>query len=81
MGQRPAQQRSYYSDLSKQLFKNVCGLFEQVVEQFALRSTDENAGARIAAFSVYTCGLYSAYLCKHPSSMFLSSWCLKQEDT
>lgn len=52
--------------MSTELFRNVRELFEQIEAQFSSRSPDESVGAQMAAFCVYSCGLFSAYLCKYP---------------
>jgi hypothetical protein len=52
--------------MSTELFRNVRELFEQIEAQFTSRSPDESVGAQMAAFCVYSCGLFSAYLCKYP---------------
>jgi hypothetical protein len=59
---------SFFSDLSLELFRNVSGLFEQIDAHFASRAADDSVGAQIASFCVYSCGLFSAYLCKYPNS-------------
>lgn len=43
-------------------------LYSQVDAQFTDRTPDESVGAQIAAFCVYSCGLFSTYLCKYPNS-------------
>jgi hypothetical protein len=52
--------------LATELFNNTSHLFEQIDAQFTGRSPDEGVGAQMAAFCIYSCGLFSAYLCKHP---------------
>ncbi|CAM1506366.1 Fc.00g060070.m01.CDS01 [Cosmosporella sp. VM-42] len=44
------QRKSFFSDLSIELFMNVRQLFDQIVAQFAGRSPDESVGAQMAAF-------------------------------
>lgn len=70
LGQKEANQRLFFSNLSNQLFSNVRDLFQQIDAQFTGRSPDESVGAQMAAFCVYSCALFCAYLCKYPSSMF-----------
>lgn len=57
---------AFFSAMSTELFRNVRELFEQIEAQFSSRSADESVGAQMAAFCVYSCGLFSAYLCKYP---------------
>jgi hypothetical protein len=57
---------AFFSAMSTELFRNVRELFEQIEAQFTSRSPDESVGAQMAAFCVYSCGLFSAYLCKYP---------------
>jgi hypothetical protein len=56
----------FFADMSTELFRNVRGMFEQIDVQFSNRAPDESVGAQMAAFCVYVCGLFSAYLCKFP---------------
>ncbi|KFG80430.1 hypothetical protein MANI_012958 [Metarhizium anisopliae] len=58
----------FFTDMSNEIFINVRYLYEQIDAQFTNRSPDESVGAQIAAFCVYSCGLFSTYLCKYPSS-------------
>lgn len=58
--------QSFFANLSLELFRNVCDLFKQIDAQFTGRHPDESVGAQMAAFCVYSCGLFSAYLCKYP---------------
>ncbi|PHH70123.1 hypothetical protein CDD82_7331 [Ophiocordyceps australis] len=60
------QKQAFFSGLSRELFRNVRQLYEQVDAQFTDRSPDESVGAQIAAFCVYSCGLFSTYICKYP---------------
>ncbi|PHH80997.1 hypothetical protein CDD83_3655 [Cordyceps sp. RAO-2017] len=60
------QKQAFFSDLSRELFRNVRQLYEQVDAQFTDRTPDESVGAQIAAFCVYSCGLFSTYICKYP---------------
>ena len=62
----------FFADMSLQLFQNVRELYEQIHAQFADRTRDESVGAQMAAFCVYSCGLFSTYLVKYPRSMFFS---------
>lgn len=68
MSSKNAQEQAFFRTLSIDLFGNVQRLFQQVDAQFTGRSPDESVGAQMAAFCVYTCGLFSTYLCKYPSS-------------
>lgn len=70
--QKDTEQRLFFTTVSTQLFSNVHKLFEQINAQFTARSPDESVGGQMAAFCVYSCALFSAYLCKYPNSMFLS---------
>lgn len=64
--------------MSSDLFRNVRGLYEQIDAQFTNRTPDESVGAQIASFCVYSCGLFSTYLCKYPASMYNTpSWIAK----
>ncbi|KAJ6786287.1 hypothetical protein PWT90_00827 [Aphanocladium album] len=56
----------FFSDLALDLFRNVRDLYEQIDAQFTDRTPDESVGAQIASFCVYSCGLFSTYLCKYP---------------
>ncbi|KAJ3475708.1 hypothetical protein NLG97_g9366 [Lecanicillium saksenae] len=58
--------RQFFADLAQDLFRNVRDLYEQIDAQFTDRTPDEGVGAQIAAFCVYSCGLFSTYLCKYP---------------
>ncbi|KJZ72576.1 hypothetical protein HIM_08100 [Hirsutella minnesotensis 3608] len=60
------EKQAFFLDLSKELFRNVRQLYEQVDAQFTDRTPDESVGAQIAAFCVYSCGLFSTYICKYP---------------
>ncbi|KAF5233517.1 hypothetical protein FANTH_12524 [Fusarium anthophilum] len=57
---------SIYDQIICDLFNNVHRLYEQIVAQFTGRSSDESVGAQMAAFCVYTCGLFSIYLWRYP---------------
>lgn len=57
----------FYSRLALDLFRNVRSLYEQIDAQFTDRTPDESVGAQIASFCVYSCGLFSSYLCKYPN--------------
>lgn len=59
--------------MSNEIFTNVRYLYEQIDAQFTNRSPDESVGAQIAAFCVYSCGLFSTYLCKYPNSKFITA--------
>lgn len=56
----------FYRDLSKVLFKETHELYVQVEAQFTNRQPEDSVGAQIASFCVYSCGLFSVYLVKHP---------------
>lgn len=58
----------FFTTLSSDLFRNVEELFVQIDAQFTDRTPDESVGAQIAAFCVYSCGLFATYLCKYPAS-------------
>ncbi|KAF4509886.1 hypothetical protein G6O67_001823 [Ophiocordyceps sinensis] len=60
------EKHAFFCDLSKELFRNVRQLYEQVDAQFTDRTPDESVGAQIASFCVYSCGLFSTYICKYP---------------
>ncbi|KAF5608729.1 general repressor of transcription [Fusarium subglutinans] len=60
------QRPSIYDHIACDLFNNVHRLYEQIVAQFTGRSSDESVGAQMAAFCVYTCGLFSIYLWRYP---------------
>ncbi|KAK5991111.1 hypothetical protein PT974_09389 [Cladobotryum mycophilum] len=57
---------SFFSKLSAELFQHVHKLYEQIDAQFSDRTPDESVGAQIAAFCVYSCGLFSGYLSRYP---------------
>ncbi|KAF4501028.1 general repressor of transcription [Fusarium agapanthi] len=61
------QRPSVYDQIACDLFNNVHRLYEQIVAQFTGRSSDESVGAQMAAFCVYTCGLFSIYLWRYPN--------------
>lgn len=63
---KDGQKQAFFAELSKELFRNVRQLYEQVDAQFTDRTPDESVGAQIAAFCVYSCGLFSTYICKYP---------------
>lgn len=56
----------FYKELSKVLFKDTYELYVQVEAQFTNREPEDSVGAQIASFCVYSCGLFSVYLVKHP---------------
>ncbi|KAF5660315.1 general repressor of transcription [Fusarium denticulatum] len=56
-----------FNQIACDLFNNVHRLYEQIVAQFTGRSSDESVGAQMAAFCVYTCGLFSIYLWRYPN--------------
>ncbi|KAM0426263.1 hypothetical protein ACHAPT_008616 [Fusarium lateritium] len=60
------QRHSFFANIAYELFLNVRRLFEQIDAQFTGRSPDESVGAQMAAFCVYSCGLFSTYLCRYP---------------
>lgn len=64
---REPRQREFFERMSLDLFRNVRALYEQIDAQFSDRTPDESVGAQIASFCVYSCGLFSSYLCKYPS--------------
>lgn len=64
-----AEKQAFFAELSKELFRNVRQLYEQIDAQFTDRTPDESVGAQIAAFCVYSCGLFSTYMCKYPNRM------------
>ncbi|KAH7161342.1 hypothetical protein EDB81DRAFT_641838, partial [Dactylonectria macrodidyma] len=59
------QKQAFFSTLSYELFHNVRRLFDQIDAQFTGRSPDESVGAQMAAFCVYSCGLFATYLCRY----------------
>ena len=59
-------QHFFYRELSEVLFKDVRDLYIQVEAQFTNRHPEDSVGAQIASFCVYSCGLFSVYLVKHP---------------
>ncbi|KAG6056077.1 hypothetical protein E4U17_002502 [Claviceps sp. LM77 group G4] len=61
-----ATKQAFFQSMSDEIFANVRYLYEQIDAQFTNRSPDEVAGAQISAFCVYSCGLFSTYLCKYP---------------
>ncbi|OAA77629.1 chitinase 1 precursor [Akanthomyces lecanii RCEF 1005] len=63
---KETRQQAFFSTLSLDLFRNVHGLYQQIEAQFTDRTPDESVGAQIATFCVYSCGLFSTYLCKYP---------------
>lgn len=62
------QRHNFFANIAYELFLNVRRLFEQIDAQFTGRSPDESVGAQMAAFCVYSCGLFSTYLCRYPHS-------------
>ena len=66
-----ADEKLFFTSMSSEIFSNVRQLYEQIDAQFTDRTPDESVGAQIAAFCIYSCGLFAAYLCKFPTSMFL----------
>lgn len=71
MNAQGVDQHAYFANLSLELFTNVRDLFFQINAQFTNRNPDESVGAQMAAFCVYSCGLFSAYLIKYPNSRLL----------
>ncbi|KAF4987497.1 hypothetical protein FDECE_15419 [Fusarium decemcellulare] len=61
------QRQAFFTNIAYELFFNVRRLFDQIDAQFTGRSPDESVGAQMAAFCVYSCGLFSTYLCRYPS--------------
>ncbi|KAG5984452.1 hypothetical protein E4U55_004796 [Claviceps digitariae] len=59
--------QAFFQSMSDEIFANVRYLYEQIDAQFTNRSPDESVGAQIATFCVYTCGLFSTYLCRYPN--------------
>ncbi|KAM0328841.1 hypothetical protein ACHAQA_005257 [Verticillium albo-atrum] len=64
-GPKSQAHRAFFTHLSDELFRNVRDLFEQIDIQFSVRDPDESVGAQMASFCVYSCGLFSTYLCKY----------------
>ncbi|KAG6014829.1 hypothetical protein E4U43_006082, partial [Claviceps pusilla] len=62
----------FFQSMSDEIFANVRYLYEQIDAQFTNRSPDESVGAQMAAFCVYSCGLFSTYLCRYPNSRSLN---------
>ncbi|KAL2753952.1 hypothetical protein ACRALDRAFT_2108436 [Sodiomyces alcalophilus JCM 7366] len=60
-----AKRRSFFARMSDDLFRNVRDLYEQIDVHFAAHGKDKSIGAQIASFCVYSCGLFSKYLCKY----------------
>ncbi|KAI8232549.1 putative transcriptional regulatory protein [Colletotrichum sp. SAR 10_96] len=63
--EKDTQRRSFFSQMSDDLFRNVRELYEQVDAQFSVRSSEEGVGAQMASFCVYSCGLFSTYMVKY----------------
>ncbi|KIL93217.1 hypothetical protein FAVG1_03194 [Fusarium avenaceum] len=61
--QRPA----VFDKIACDLFSNVHVLYQQIEAQFTTRSAGEHVGAQMAAFCVYSCALFSIYLCRYPN--------------
>lgn len=61
------QRPSVFDKIAFDLFNNLLGLYDQIDAQFLGRSSDESVGAQMAAFCVYTCGLFSIYLWRYPN--------------
>ncbi|KAM0268006.1 hypothetical protein ACHAPA_005354 [Fusarium lateritium] len=61
--QRPA----VFDKIACDLFSNVHRLYQQIEAQFTGHSAHGRVGAQMAAFCVYSCGLFSAYLCRYPN--------------
>ncbi|KPM34051.1 hypothetical protein AK830_g12522 [Neonectria ditissima] len=66
LGSKDEHRQAYFSNLALELFQNVRRLFDQIDAQFTDRNPDESVGAQMAAFCVYSCGLFSTYLCRYP---------------
>lgn len=64
---RDTTEQIFLQSMSDEIFANVRYLYEQIDAQFTNRSPDESVGAQISAFCVYSCGLFSTYLCKYPN--------------
>ena len=62
------QRQAYFSEVSLELFDNVRGLFNQIDAQFTGCTPEESVGDQMAAFCVYSWGLFSIYLCRYPDS-------------
>ncbi|KAF4454134.1 hypothetical protein F53441_3320 [Fusarium austroafricanum] len=60
------QKPAVFKKIAHDLFANLLGLYEQIDAQFTGRSSNESVGAQMAAFCVYTCGLFSIYLWRYP---------------
>ncbi|KAH6900781.1 hypothetical protein B0T10DRAFT_393556, partial [Thelonectria olida] len=65
LGSKDESKRAFFSKLSLELFHNVRRLFDQIDAQFTGRAPDESVGAQMAAFCVYSCGLFATYLCRY----------------
>ncbi|KAK2777866.1 hypothetical protein CKAH01_11912 [Colletotrichum kahawae] len=63
--EKDTQRRSFFSQMSDDLFRNARELYEQVDAQFSVRSSEEGVGAQMASFCVYSCGLFSTYMVKY----------------
>ncbi|ROT40913.1 hypothetical protein SODALDRAFT_343122 [Sodiomyces alkalinus F11] len=59
------QRRFFFAHMSDDLFRNVRDLYQQINVHFSAHGKDKSVGAQIASFCVYSCGLFSTYLCKY----------------
>ncbi|KAI5921146.1 hypothetical protein F4810DRAFT_376425 [Camillea tinctor] len=56
----------FYQNMATDLFCNVRLLYEQIDSHFENGTPIESLGSQMAAFTVYSCGLFASYLCKFP---------------
>ncbi|KAF4333560.1 general repressor of transcription [Fusarium beomiforme] len=63
------QRPQFFKKIAGDLFDNVRSLYEQIDAQFTGRSSEESVGAQMAAFCVYTCGLFSIYFWRYPNDL------------
>ncbi|KAI0602572.1 hypothetical protein F4775DRAFT_144506 [Biscogniauxia sp. FL1348] len=56
----------FYQNMASELFCNVRLLYEQIDSHFENGTPIESLGSQMAAFTVYSCGLFASYLCKFP---------------
>jgi hypothetical protein len=54
-------------ETTRELYNNVCTLYNQIDSLFSGKLTNEGGEDQIFALCVYHCGLFAAYLCKYPS--------------
>ncbi|CAG9940450.1 unnamed protein product [Clonostachys rosea f. rosea IK726] len=60
-------QQEPYMETTRELYNNVCTLYNQIDSLFSGKLTNEGGEDQIFALCVYHCGLFAAYLCKYPS--------------